>query len=192
MAITYRDDLNGKHILSNTGEYQVTTVEGNQYEVVFHKYGSIKNTTMYINRMNAVGRVFGFASRKQNVAKFSYDNSGNYDGRDARKLSEALKNKLSAGMSAHTFSNMDRIALTVAQALEINEYATIDIMQSFDQASWDMKAEALIALYEMRQQHEKKNKLEAISPEDGVMETKLRALAAYQEIMNELPTGTSV
>lgn len=168
----------------------MTTVEGNQYEVVFHKYGSIKNTTLYIDKL--VKRSFGFTTRKETVAEFSYDNSGNYDGRDARKLSEALKNKLSAGMSAHTFSGMDRIALTVAQALEINEYATIDIMQSFDQASWDMKAEALVALYEMRQQHEKKNKLEAISPEDGVMETKLRALAAYQEIINEFPSGTSV
>ena len=54
-----------------------------------------------------------------------------------------------------------------------------------------MKAEAIIALYEMREQYEKKNELEAISPEDGVMETKLKALAAYQEIMNELPAGTS-
>lgn len=86
---------------------------------------------------------------------------------------------------------MDRIALIVANALEINEYATIDIMQSFDKASWEMKAEAIIALYEMREQYEKKNELEAISPEDGVMETKLKALAAYQEIMNELPAGTS-
>lgn len=189
MTITYRDDLNGKNTFSDTCEYHVGTLEGNQYEVSFHKYAGVKNTTLYINKL--VKRGFGFTTRKEIVAEFSYDNSGHYDGHDDRKMKEALEKKLPVGAESYKFKNMDRIALIVANALEINEYATIDIMQSFDKASWEMKAEAIIALYEMREQYEKKNELEAISPEDGVMETKLKALAAYQEIMNELPAGTS-
>ena len=103
------------------------------------------------------------------MKQFSYDNSGHYDGRDARKFNDALKKKLPSGVASHAFNGMDRIALIVANALEINEYATIDIMQSFDKASWEMKAEAIIALYEMREQYDKKNELETISPEDGVL-----------------------
>ena len=167
MAITYRDNINGKNTFSDTCEYHVDTLEGNQYEVSFHKYAGVKNTTLYINKL--VKRGFGFTTRKETVAEFSYDNSGNYDGHDDRKMGKALEKKLPVGVASYKFSKMDRIALIVANALEINEYATIDIMQSFDKASWEMKAEAIIALYEMREQYDKKNELETISPEDGVL-----------------------
>lgn len=110
-------------------------------------------------------------------------------GRDARKLDNSLAKVDGSNKKIPRLIGMDHIALTVAQALEINEVATIDIMHSFDKSSWDMKAKALVALHDMRKQYEEKNALEENSPEDGVMETKLRALAAYQEIMNEISVG---
>lgn len=143
---------------------------------------------MYINRIHN-NRAFILFNRKETVAAFSYNNSGNYDGRDARKLDNSLAKVDGSNKKIPRLIGMDHIALTVVQALEINEVATIDIMHSFDKSSWDMKAKALVALHDMCKQYEEKNALEENSPEDGVMETKLRALAAYQEIMNEISVG---
>ena len=63
-------------------------------------------------------------------------------------------------------------------------------MRSFNKASWDMKAEALLALRDIIKKNEQRKK-SFVQPEDNIMETKLRALQAYQDILDEFPTGSA-
>lgn len=189
MPINHRKSMSGKHMFSSKEDYQVLTLEGNQYLISYHEFASIKNTKMNIYRIYSG---FGPFVRKDLLASFQYNNDAPFDEKDSRKLKNSLENKAKGLPGFALMDGMEKIGLTIARALEINEYATIDIMKSFDQASWDAKAEALIALNDMYQQNQQRNEIESIYPEDSIMQTKLKALEAYNDIMNELPSGTTV
>lgn len=188
MSVTHHNSLNGRRLYSQTEDYQVITEQGNQYEIVYSEYASIRDTKLYIYRL--APRMMFFQKREE-LASFSYNNSGTTTYHDSKKLDSAIRKKASySDTGTVLLSDMNTIAHVIAQALEINEVATIDIMRSFDKSSWDMKAEALLALRDIIKKNEQREK-SFVYPEDNIMETKLRALQAYHDILDELPTGNA-
>lgn len=187
MTINHRNNTRSIRLL--TTSYRVFTLEGNQYLITYKNYASIYNTKMKIYRVTSTFVPF---VHKELLASFQYNNKGPNEETDSRKLASALQSKSQNGPRIWRMEDMEKIALIVARALEINEYATIEIMKSFDQSSWEAKAEALIALDDMYEQHKNRNAIESIYPEDSIMQTKLRAVESYNDIMKELPSGVDI
>ena len=92
MSVIYHNSINGRKLYSQTEYYQVITEQGNQYEIVYSEYASIRDTKLYIYRL--VPRMMFFQKREE-IASFLYNNSGSTRYHDSNKLHSAIRKKVS-------------------------------------------------------------------------------------------------
>lgn len=192
MSIEHLVPGRGKSVKSKFEEYLVRTLEGSEYSIIYSRTWFNSSTVMHISRVRS-----GFLSKNVDVAIFEYNNSGSRKSRDRCRMRyelEARKDSLQSNfrygaVEIGEMSDMRFIGLIIARALEVNENVAIDILKSFNAASWECKADALIALQNMYVTHMEASNFYGSNANDLVMGVKLRALKAFNTVVEESAHG---
>lgn len=172
------DDAKHKHA------YTAITDSGAAYVV---KYGT---SLRFVDTTITVYRVENHVSFFRKVtqcliplAEFHYKNDKSCGNTDETKLFESFRGKTTT-YSPILWRRAQNIALTFARALAVDDTVTLNILESFENASWSAKADALIALEDMVEQYEHRQETQKAQSEDVIMQQKLAALDAYHDVLN--------
>lgn len=176
------------HNAQNQVVYIVSN-DNNKYAVLLPRFGNFSNDlTIKVGRIEQSG-IFVKRDKLVPLAEFHYDNRNDIRIPDYQLMFRALQKK-ECFRKIENWYEPKQIALIFAYALGVNDQIALSIIESFDQVSWDMKVEALIALNDMRLEYEKRMQQDKQHSQDKIMKQKLAALEQYNKIMNDLDTIT--
>lgn len=158
----------------------VVAPSGKSYYVTYCFNSSIINSTIQVLE---VEKRFGNYKKKTRRAFITFNNErGSGAEKDETLLKEAIRNNgYSMPFSILTSSNR-RVAEIIGKCLSINDEITLDILKSFDNASWDTKAKSIVSLYFFAEEEKEKALTKSNTIDDQILEKKIKALEAYREI----------
>ena len=166
-------------VLNENAKYFVTVPRFRNFtDDITIKVGRIKQSGLFVKREKLVP-----------LAAFHYDNRKDIRIPDYQLMFRALQKK-DCFRKIENWYEPKQIALIFAYSLGVNDQIALSIIESFDQVSWDMKVEALIALNDMRLEYEKRMQQDKKHSQDEIMKQKLAALEQYNKIMNDLDSIT--
>lgn len=164
--------------------YTAITDNGAAYVVKYRTSQRFVDTTITVYRVeNHVSFFRNVTQRLIPLAEFHYKNDRSCGNTDETKLFEAFRGKTTT-YSPVSWRRAQSIALTFARALAVDDTVTLSILESFENASWSAKADALIALSDMVEQYEHRQETQKAQSEDLIMQQKLAALDAYHDVLN--------
>ena len=157
----------------------VESSSGKSYIVTYCSDSKVSNSRIQV--IEVEDGILGFKKKKCRTYITMLNNKGSGMTSDRNLLKSALENKGYTGLISTFLVSNRRIAGLISQCLSIGDSITIDLLQNFDNASWDAKAKAIIALYNFSEDYKKKKIKSKNSIGDDLLERKIESLETYKD-----------
>ena len=129
--------------------------------------------------------ILGFKKKKCRAYITMLNNKDSGMPSDRNLLKSALENKGYTRLMPTFLTSNRRIANLISQCLSIGDSITIDLLQNFDNASWDTKSKAIISLYKFSEDHKGKRSHPKDTIDDEILEQKIQSLEAYKDFSKD-------
>lgn len=161
----------------------VESSSGKSYIVTYCSDSKVTNSRIQVIEVEE--GILGFKKKKCQAYITMLNNKDSGMTSDRSLLKSALENKSYTGLMPTFLVSNRRIADLISQCLSIGDAITIDLLQNFDNASWDTKAKAIIALYNFSEDYKKKEFQPKDSIDDELLEQKIQSLETYKDFSKD-------